>query len=757
MDNYRNDNLDELLEYIDPAALTYQEWCGIGMALKDAGYDWTVWDAWSARDAARYDGGCEKKWRTFNGSEHPVTAGTIVKMALDNGYQPKRSSKESYALGWDDYIGEDYVVTSPNQAQALPIREPADWDPAKQISAYIEALFESGDNVGYVTESWQNAEGKHLPTAGCCDRTAGQLLSELAICEGDIGAVFGDYNPECGAWIRFNPLDGKGGKNENVTDFRYALVESDALPIEQQNGIMQELQLPIAALVYSGGKSLHAIVRVEAGNYDEYRKRVEFLYNVCDKNGLKVDRQNKNPSRLSRMPGVIRKDKKQFLVATNIGFATWAEWKDYVDSITDDLPDFESMAEAWENMPDLAPPLIDGVLRQGHKMLIAGPSKAGKSYALIEMSMAIAEGRKWMGWQCAKGKVLYVNLELDRASCLHRFRDVYQAMNIPPQHLSSIDIWNLRGVTEPMDKLAPKLIRRARKKNYIAVIIDPIYKVITGDENSADQMAHFCNQFDKVCTQLGCAVIYCHHHSKGAQGGKRSMDRASGSGVFARDPDALLDMVELDLTEDILKQMQNREACVLCAEYLNRYSPDTARDASPDDLLSRNAVLKLCCDNLSRDQYEALKEALEHSDRRVKQMTAWRLDGTLREFPKFEPKNLWFKYPAHEEDTVGVLKDLQTEADMLSYQRGGKRGGEAQKRAAKAKAADKNAELINTFDACNVDGTVTVQDMAEYLGVSRDTVERKLKKCDALTLEKGKITRKNDEKESPQNLPQTPI
>ena len=84
-----------------------------------------------------------------------------------------------------------------------------------------------------------------------------------------------------------------------------------------------------------------------------------------------------------------------------------------------------------------------------------------------------------------------------------------------------------------MDKLAPKLIRRAAKKNYIAIIIDPIYKVITGDENSADQMANFCNQFDKVCTELGCAVIYCHHHSKGSQGGKRAMDRASGSGAVS--------------------------------------------------------------------------------------------------------------------------------------------------------------------------------------------------------------------------------
>ncbi len=747
MQEYRNDNLDELLDWIDPAALSYQEWCGIGMALKDAGYDWSVWDVWSQRDGTRYHSGeCEKKWRSFHGNEHPITAGTIVKMALDNGFQPqRRQPKERRALDWDDYIGEDYVVTSAEQVQEMPILEPTDWNPVREISTYLSTLFEAGENVGYVTTCWENADGKFLPTAGCSDRTAGKLLEELAICEGDIGAVFGDYKPECGAWIRFNPLDGKGVKNENVTDYRYALVESDAVTLEQQNGILHELQLPIACLVYSGGKSLHAIVRVDAGNYNEYRQRVDFLYNVCDKNGLQVDRQNRNPSRLSRMPGVIRNGKKQFLVATNIGYATWAEWKDYIDSITDDLPEFENMAEAWEHMPELSPPLIDGVLRQGHKMLIAGPSKAGKSYALIEMCIAIAEGRSWFGWRCAKGRVLYVNLELDRASCLHRFQDVYAALQIPPSSLPSIDIWNLRGVTEPMDKLAPKLIRRAKKCNYIAVVIDPIYKVITGDENSADQMAHFCNQFDKVCTQLGCAVIYCHHHSKGAQGGKRSMDRASGSGVFARDPDALIDMTELELTDDIWKQEQNKAVCAFCIEKLRQCAPDALQDASPDDLLSATAILKLCQDHLPPEQYNALQGNLAAVRAKGKQCTAWRLDGTLREFPKFEPKNLWFRYPIHVEDTIGVLKDLQMDVDLLPYQRGAKRGGQKTKEKYKAKAADKNAELINTFDACNVDGNVSVKDMAEYLGVSRDTVERRLKKCTELILKNGTIQRKSKE------------
>ena len=92
-----------------------------------------------------------------------------------------------------------------------------------------------------------------------------------------------------------------------------------------------------------------------------------------------------------------------------------------------------------------------------------------------------------------------------------------------------------------------EISRRAKKLNPDVVIVDPIYKVLTGDENSAEQMARFCNEFDKLCTQLNASTIYCHHHSKGAMDKyDNAMDRSSGSGVFARDPDAILTMTQLD-------------------------------------------------------------------------------------------------------------------------------------------------------------------------------------------------------------------
>lgn len=732
----QNTDLKELLDYIDPASLNYQEWVNVGMALKYEGYTAADWDAWSMQDSARYHKNeCFKKWDTFKGTGIPVTGATITQMAKDRGWQPMRSGGRE--LDWNDVISgdDDLVIVDKGWIEGKEIQEPKIWNPVKELSTYLEILFDSDENVGYVTRSWVK-EGKHLPTKGCCDRTAGQLIQELQKCNGDIGRVLGDYNPEAGAWIRFNPLDGKGGKNENVVDWRYALVESDSMDLAQQNAIIRELELPVACLVYSGEKSIHAIVHIDAADYHEYRKRVDYLYTICKKNGLEVDQQNKNPSRLSRMPGVTRNGKKQFLIDTNIGKASWNEWQEWIESVNDELPEPESLEDYWDNLPDLAPPLIDGVLRQGHKMLIAGPSKAGKSFALIEMCIAIAEGMKWFGWPCTQGKVMYVNLELDRASCLHRFKDVYQELHIAPRGLKNIDIWNLRGKSIPMDKLAPKLIRRAAKKNYIAIIIDPIYKVITGDENSADQMANFCNQFDKVCTELGCAVVYCHHHSKGSQGGKRSMDRASGSGVFARDPDALLDLIELDVNENLVEQQSNRAVCDICMRWLQKYGKEDI--ANEDDQCSEKQMLAICRVNLKAVYEEIIKEVAEVR-KQVQWRTAWRIEGTLREFPKFEPVNLWFDYPVHRVDHIGVLKDVVPEDAQPAWQK-----AIAKRKDPEVKKKERKTSIETAYEACGIDDKVTVSALSEYMGVGEKTVRRHIKEHGGFYIKDGIILRKEE-------------
>lgn len=724
----RGYDLSECLSAMDPSGLSYEEWVSVGMALHAEGRTCEEWDAWSRRDAARYHPDeCEAKWRSFGSSPVEVTGGTIVQMARDRGWEPKGWTDDpGEALSWDMTEVSDDV--DPAWIESVEVSEPADgtWDGAKDLTDYLNALFEPNEVVGYVTDVWQK-DGKWMPKSGTYTMTAGEIIERLAKHKGDMGAAIGQPNAEAGAWIRFNPLDGNGVKNDNVTELRYALVESDEVDIDKQRGIIDEMELPVAALVHSGNKSLHAIVRVDARDRDEYQKRVNYLYKACERYGLKPDIQNKNPSRLSRMPGVWRGGQKQFLVATNIGHRTWDDWKEWIEAVNDDLPDPEPLSNVWDDLPELSEPLIDGVLRQGHKMLLAGPSKAGKSFALIELCVAIAEGTPWLGFDCTQGRVLYVNLELDRASCLHRFKDVYVASGIAPENLRNIDVWNLRGKSKPMDELAAPLIRRALKTRPIAIVIDPIYKVITGDENSADQMARFCNQFDRVCTEVGCAVIYCHHHSKGAQGGKRAMDRASGSGVFARDPDAQLDMIELELSDAIVKQQENDAVCQACADVLDTLGIAWREHIPYDDQVMESRMVKAARERTrplgSREPDERLTRAIEAARAAARAQSAWRIEGTLREFPRFEPLNLWFRYPVHRKDENGILADIKTDA---SDWRGS--GKDRRKKSPEKRAEDRKNALTDAFKACSMDGRkAAVKDVAEFMERSEKTVRRYLK------------------------------
>ena len=585
-------NILPALNRIACADLTHDEWVRVGMALKAEGYDLSVWDEWSSRDTRRYHPGeCARRWNSFRGSDSPVTGATIVKMAQERGWSPFTGTDG--CMAWDDVIEYD----GDSQPDPVSARKPTE-----DLILYLQTLFDPDDHVGYVTnDAWQNEDGKWVPSKGVCDRTASELINSLLRHPDDLGATVGDWKPEAGAWIRFNALDGEGVRNENVISFKYALVESDAMSVDEQIAMYRRLELPIAALVSSAHKSVHAIVHVDAGDAQEYRKRVAYLYEFLTSHGVKVDTQNRNPSRLSRMPGVTRNGQIQKLLGVNIGRKSWVDWMDFVEGATDELPGLVPLADFIADPPALPEEMIEGVLRRGHKMLISGSSKAGKSFLLMELCIAIAEGIPWLGFPCRKGRVLYVNLEIDSASCVNRFAKIYEAMGCPKKHMDDIIVWNLRGHAVPLDQLVPKLIRRVRDQKLDAIIIDPIYKVITGDENSASDMAAFCNQFDRICNETGCSTIYCHHHSKGSQGAKRAMDRASGSGVFARDPDAQLDMIELELSDDVRNTLAETGA------------------------------------------------------------TAWRLESSLREFQNFRPVDFWFEYPIHRMERSDSLSEMPTQ------------------------------------------------------------------------------------------------
>ena len=73
------------------------------------------------------------------------------------------------------------------------------------------------------------------------------------------------------------------------------------------------------------------------------------------------------------------------------------------------------------------------------------------------------------------------------------------------------------------------------------VIIDPTYKMLgTADENSASDIAALLNMIESLAVTTSAAVAMAGHFAKGNAAAKETIDRISGSGVFARDPDSLI-------------------------------------------------------------------------------------------------------------------------------------------------------------------------------------------------------------------------
>lgn len=635
------------------------EWLKIAMACKAADLSEDDFISWSSQ-GVKYDPKVDREQYRSLKKEGGVTEKTLFYIAGQHGYKNA-----------DHHSRQD---------------RQSDYDPERKLKRdliqFLSAVFYPEEHVAYCTDCWMDEKkNKWKPRNRIPFRTAGQLIEALEQPGSSIDRVFGKYNHDAGAWCNVNPVNGNSGKKEDVTAYRHILVENDENSLEEQERILRELQLPITALTYSGDRSLHALVRVDAKTEAEYKSRFDYLRSVLADHHYSMDNGNSDVSRQTRLPSFQRGDRWQRLKAVNIGMSSWDEWIQWYESLeADGLPDVEPFSKyLTEPLPERAEPLIEGILRRGQKLMITGASKMGKSHLMVSLAISVAEGIPWIGFTVRPGRVLYINLEISEPSFLHRIEDNYEALGIQKQyrHYEKLHIWNLRGKAMPLDKLIPAIKRRiVRNHGYDLVILDPIYKVITGSENDASDMGRFCNLFDRIC-EMGCSTAVVHHHSKGAQGMKNAMDRGSGSGVFARDADALIDFSKLVLLDS------NNEIVI------------DEKDPSAE---------------------------------------AYRAEFTLREFRRPDPVNVWFEFPLFrvDDETLGDLPLV------------GSSEGNRTLSPNNQKHAQRKGKLDYGFNSSRKEnGLAKVYEVASYAGVSERTIRDWVKEENSgYYLQRGMIGRK---------------
>ncbi len=263
------------------------------------------------------------------------------------------------------------------------------------------------------------------------------------------------------------------------------------------------------------------------------------------------------------------------------------------------LPEIQFLREFATTVPAPPPQIIEGILHQGCKMILGGTSKSNKSWCLLDLAISVASGKSWWGRRCTKTAVVYLNFELHDWAIGQRINAICGGRPECTGLGDSLAIWNLRGKNADLTFLRPKLEEQLARHQFGLIILDPAYKVLGDrDENANGEIAGLMNELEALAQSSGASVVVAHHFAKGDSTSKSAMDRMSGAGAWARDPDSIVVLTPHEeencfTVTSILRNLPQLPEFVVSWDFpLMRL----AKDLDPDALRRPQSKNKVCTD-----------------------------------------------------------------------------------------------------------------------------------------------------------------
>lgn len=266
-----------------------------------------------------YNERCEPPWSERDLEHKAADALKFVgrSSAASNGTskQPRLTAPSAKSSAAEKTMHRTSAIAS------VPLPQPLS-DPTHK---FLTALFQPGEFIGLELGAIKR-DGRCAPIGPGPTKTLESWLEVLQRNGGDAQRIWPKFR-DGGAYARVNPMSNGGKGDADVASFRHLLVEADVGSLEEQWALILQSHLPCSAVTTSGGKSIHAIVRVDARSKEEYEQCVQVVYSFAVSIGLKLDPKNKNPSRFTRLPGVLRGSNQQQLLAVNIGAPSFEVWR----------------------------------------------------------------------------------------------------------------------------------------------------------------------------------------------------------------------------------------------------------------------------------------------------------------------------------------------------------------------------------------------------------------------------------------------
>ena len=320
-----------------------------------------------------------------------------------------------------------------------------------------------------------------------------------------------------GVFIRINPFKPQlySGSDNDVSAYRHVLVEFDNIPKPEQDQRLRSCGLPITALIDSGGKSIHAWVRVDAANRKEWDARRDEIYRVIPG----VDPKNKNPSRFSRLPGAWRGESKQKLLATNLGAESWEDWLTNRES-EEDKATIVSVRDLIYFDPANDPDNLIGNrwLTRGSSMIISGGTGIGKSSLMMQVIIRWSLGLDFFGIAPVRPlKIGVIQAENDKGDLAEAFQGVARGLSTTGDEMKRLQT-QLEFRTESVrtgDQFLAYARRFIHRSKLDVIVADPLFSYFGGDLSDQGEVSVFLrNKLQPILHETKVVWIWMHHISK---------------------------------------------------------------------------------------------------------------------------------------------------------------------------------------------------------------------------------------------------
>jgi RecA-family ATPase len=399
----------------------------------------------------------------------------------------------------------------------------------------LEACFRPGEFVA-IAPAAENEDGEIVPRSGTT-LTAAEWKARV-VAKGGIDRVFGTKH---GLFVRINPMRQGGSRNEDVAAFRHVLVEFDCdrtgepIPKDEQYHAVRASNMPVAALIDSGNKSLHAWIRVDAPDEAEYKRRVAIIWDWFA--AINLDKQNRNPSRLSRCPDgwrtVAGERRRQCLLATGFGAESWDAWEAAHNAPGDDSLMPITRLAGYDTANDPNNVLGERWLCRGGSLVVVGQSGVGKSSLCMQLMILWALGLPAFNITPVRPLVsVLIQAENDIGDLAEMYQGVRQGMGLTAAQEAILDqrIFIYRDTTRTGEEFVKGAAALVGRHQPDLVWADPLLNYIGDDISEQRVISEFCcNLLNEVSLRTG--VIWCLlHHT-----GKPSRDPKAGTHWTASD------------------------------------------------------------------------------------------------------------------------------------------------------------------------------------------------------------------------------